>query len=111
MGKEGKYDLKLAPGLETKDEEESNCNVSCINNCGKIFILHFTFNFFKINLNNTFIEIREHLTENPLDILKCVMVKFLNCLALSSAVHSFKNENSIQILSKYYYNILEVKVI
>jgi len=38
------------------------------------------------------------------------MIKFLNCLALSSAVNSIKNENSIQILSKYYYNTLEVKV-
>jgi len=37
------------------------------------------------------------------------MIKFLNCLALSSAVNSIKNENSIQILSKYYYNTLEVK--
>lgn len=39
------------------------------------------------------------------------MIKFLNCLSLSSAVHSNKNENSIQILSKYYYSTLEVKLI
>jgi len=39
MGKEGKYDLKLAPGLEAGDEEESDCNVSCTNNGGMIFIL------------------------------------------------------------------------
>lgn len=37
MGKEGKYDLKLAPGLEAGDEEESDCNVSCTNNGGKNF--------------------------------------------------------------------------
>lgn len=36
------------------------------------------------------------------------MIKFLNCLALSSAINSTKNEKSIQILSKYYYNTLEV---
>lgn len=36
------------------------------------------------------------------------MIRFLNCLALSSAVNSIKNENSVQILSKYYYNTLEV---
>lgn len=39
------------------------------------------------------------------------MIKFLNCLALSSAVNSIKNENSIQILSKYYYNTLEVNIL
>lgn len=39
------------------------------------------------------------------------MIKFLNCLSLSSAVHSVKKENSIQVLSKYYYNTLEVKLI
>lgn len=38
------------------------------------------------------------------------MIKFLNCLALSSAVNAIKNENSVQILSKYYYNTLKVKV-
>ncbi|XP_060835591.1 E3 ubiquitin-protein ligase HERC2 isoform X3 [Rhopalosiphum padi] len=85
MGKEGKYDLKLAPGLDAGDDEESDCNVSCTNNG----------------------EIHENSTENPFDILKCVMIKFLNCLSLSSAVHSIQNENSIQILSKYYYNTLE----
>lgn len=39
------------------------------------------------------------------------MIKFLNCLALSSAVNSIKNDSSIKILSKYYYNTLEVKCI
>lgn len=41
MGKEGKYDLKLAPGLDAGDEEDSDCNVSCTNNGGNIFILLF----------------------------------------------------------------------
>lgn len=62
-------------------------------------------------LVNSFIEIHENSTENPFDILKCVMIKFLNCLSLSSAVHSVKKENSIQVLSKYYYNTLEVRLI
>lgn len=39
------------------------------------------------------------------------MIKFLNCLALSSAVNSAKNDKSVQILSKYYYNTLEVKFV
>lgn len=39
MGKEGKYDLKLAPGLDAGDEEESDCNVSCTNNGGKFLNL------------------------------------------------------------------------
>lgn len=39
MGKEGKYDLKLAPGLDAGDDEESDCNVSCTNNGGKFFLL------------------------------------------------------------------------
>lgn len=64
----------------------------------------------KINLKNIFSEIHENSTENPFDILKCVIIKFLNCLALSSATNSIKNDNSIQILSKYYYNTLEVKL-
>lgn len=38
MGKEGKYDLKLAPGLDAGDDEESDCNVSCTNNGGKYLL-------------------------------------------------------------------------
>lgn len=40
MGKEGKYDLKLAPGLDAGDEEESDCNVSCTNSGGKFYLLY-----------------------------------------------------------------------
>ncbi|XP_050428032.1 E3 ubiquitin-protein ligase HERC2 [Adelges cooleyi] len=85
MGKEGKYDLKLAPGLETGDEEESDCNVSCIND----------------------IDIYENSMDSPFEVLKYVIIKFLNCLALSSAVFSSNNNSSVQILSKYYYNTLQ----
>lgn len=41
MGKEGKFDLKLAPGLDAGDEDESDCNVSCTNNGGQFLFYHF----------------------------------------------------------------------
>lgn len=41
MGKEEKYDLKLASGLDAGDDEESDCNVSCTNNGGKFVSLLF----------------------------------------------------------------------
>lgn len=45
MGKEGKYDLKLAPGLDAGDDEDSDCNVSCTNN-GGMFYLFYTFDYY-----------------------------------------------------------------
>ncbi|XP_050522470.1 E3 ubiquitin-protein ligase HERC2 [Daktulosphaira vitifoliae] len=84
MGKEGKYDLKLAPGLET-NEEKADSNVSFTNDGG----------------------ILENAMENPFEVLKYVMIKFLNCLALSVAIFPKNNENSVQILSKYFYSTLK----
>lgn len=43
MGKEGKFDLKLAPGLDAGDEEESDCNVSCTNNGGQFLFYNLLF--------------------------------------------------------------------
>jgi len=43
MGKEDKYDLKLAPGLDAVNDEESDCNVSCTNNGGKLIFNHLLF--------------------------------------------------------------------
>jgi len=48
MGKEEKYDLKLAPGLDAGNDEESDCNVSCTNNGGK-FLLNFILFKNKVN--------------------------------------------------------------
>lgn len=51
MGKEGKFDLKLAPGLDAGDEEESDCNVSCTNNGGQFLYYNLLFkNKLKLHL-------------------------------------------------------------
>lgn len=51
----------------------------------------------------------ENKMENPFEILKFVMIKFLNCLSLSVATFSKNNDSSVQILSKHFYSTLKVR--